>query len=627
MTRATFITVLIATRLISIQLALAAGWPTTGGNSQHNGQASVVGPSAPQILWSRTDLATHGSQVYVEGDRMVALRNRGPGNDAPLVCYDLLTGEELWSVDFSDDGSSMPIGFRDGRVYAVDLRFSGHDDVYALNPVDGSILWAAPGISFFGLGAGLTFTTDGDLLLPGADSLARLDQANGLILWQAAWSLTSANTPRLGVFQDTVYSLERAGITGGVALVARDAATGSRLYASAPIPPLPGQILPMFLGPDGAIYVLRSASDPALNPTIHALEDTGTELIERWHAPIAVNPDFGGQYAIGIDGSLILVSEDGRSLVRRDPWTGAVLSTSDPLSGTVTIGPALTVDPTGLVYAALGRGHAEGDRLYAMDSNLAILWSTPFPGAAFSAPALAESGLLAMSGRSSVTVFATDRDLFRNGFESGDSAAWITVPDAPVPGQNAVTVAEKAALGGSHYGLVVKIVDSASNAYVESADPDGERTFTARFWLDPSKLDIPLVAGQNNVSILRARMNGCCQHVNLFISRSLRTGDYRLNAWVREGSGGFLHFGAGILLTSGTDPGPSKVQLEWRAATGPDAEDGLIGLTNLSTAESDHRRNLDNHAFVIDSVLIGTFTTANGGATGSYFFDEYESFR
>ncbi len=199
------------------------------------------------------------------------------------------------------------------------------------------------------------------------------------------------------------------------------------------------------------------------------------------------------------------------------------------------------------------------------------------------------------------------------------------MPAVPDPQQNHVAVAEKAALGGSNYGLVVKFENSANEPYVESTEPDGERTFTARFWFDPSQLDIAPVADHNSFIILRAGMDLGHFHVLLYLSRSLRADSYRLDAWVFEENS--FSVGASIFLTSRTAPVPAQIQLEWRAATGTDAEDGLIRLTHLGTGESDVRRDLDNHGYVIDSVQIGAFGIYQVGVTGSYFFDQYESFR
>ena len=131
---------------VILQFSHGEGWQTLGANSQHNGRGDVSGPLAPDIHWQGTTESTwFGCQCYISGTRMVTMRFQGV-DVSPIVCYDVDSGQELWSLDFAGQKSrSMPLGFRDNRIYTVNYQEnSGGDDLYALDPADGSTLWVAP---------------------------------------------------------------------------------------------------------------------------------------------------------------------------------------------------------------------------------------------------------------------------------------------------------------------------------------------------------------------------------------------------------------------------------------------------------------------------------------------------
>lgn len=202
----------------------------------------------------------------------------------------------------------------------------------------------------------------------------------------------------------------------------------------------------------------------------------------------------------------------------------------------------------------------------------------------------------------------------------------------PAFAQNSLNVNAAAAInstgtacGGQPCGLQVNVVDNTSDAYVQSDHPNGEKTFTARFWIDPTNFNIPLVAGSNSHRFMRFNNQGCCQLVIGFLTRSTGSGNFRTIWWGRNDALTFQLLAAQF-LTSGVTPTPQHLEVTWTAASAPGANDGSFTLTNLGSAASTGRNDLDNDTQEIDRVQVGTFV-GSGSGTGNYYFDEYESFR
>jgi hypothetical protein len=116
----------------------ASDWNNGGGNPARNALAMVNGPVTDSVLWQETPTGYFGMPGYIEGNKLVTMRFLNMDN-APIVCYDLLTGDLLWEKEFTGmAGRSLPVGFRDNRVYAVRYTESLQDTLYAFSADDGS---------------------------------------------------------------------------------------------------------------------------------------------------------------------------------------------------------------------------------------------------------------------------------------------------------------------------------------------------------------------------------------------------------------------------------------------------------------------------------------------------------
>lgn len=378
--------------LLAVLPAMAA-WPTAGGNSLHNGQGSTHGPDAPEVLWQGTTFHTlFGCQIYVWNGYMATMRFQTL-NYSPVVVYDLETGEELWDLDLSGPNSrTMPIGFRDGRLYLVNYQeSSAGDTIYAYDPASGAQLWKAETLARFGIAHMLSFTEEGDFVIPANEYIFRIDHLTGETVWLTPRFIPNTGADHLCVAGDRIYGFEGF-LNTAKTLVAYDTATGARLYETPPLPGDGDQEVPLMADDQGRVYVIRDGTG-----LIRAYLDTGEAFEFLWTAPTATAAGgigSTGNFGVGPDGSLYFVGPSGNTLVRLDPETGATLAESPVLAENMD--PRITIAPDGTLYVT--DGTASGGKLHALTPDLSILWQENFPYNYYSGPALGYDGYLAMTG-------------------------------------------------------------------------------------------------------------------------------------------------------------------------------------------------------------------------------------
>ena len=375
----------------------ADGWETVGGNSQRNGLSLLVGPTYPEIFWEDSQSAWFGGQIYIEGDKLVSMRFQGI-SVAPIVCHDLYTGEELWSFDFEGTNSrSVPRGFRDGQIYATNFQETGHDTLYALNPLDGDIIWRSQKTVDLGIVWAVVYDSAGNIIIPGSNAhLAKIDKTNGHIIWDIPRSQPNTGAEGVCVYGNTVY-----GWTGYLntpkVISAWDINDGHLKYSSATLPGDGDQEISPSIGPDGTIYAKRDGGN------LYALRDNGSGIAILWDIPLA-GDGYTAQFAIAADSSIYV--PDGTTLVRLNPLNGAILNRSEELISSPPLCARITIDSEGHIYAI--NGAAEEGALYFLTPSLEITAIEPLPYNYYSGPALGDLGCLAVAGNNnSLKVFNT----------------------------------------------------------------------------------------------------------------------------------------------------------------------------------------------------------------------------
>lgn len=384
--------------VLSIGSTRAGDWPTIGGSNARHGQSSETGPAGADVLWQGSVSALFGGPNFIEGDRLTTMRFQTI-SVTPIVTYDLFTGEPLWSVDFPGTNSrSVPRGMKDGKVYATNFQETGNDTLYALDVETGATIWKSAVFCERGIIWSAVFAPDGDLIVPSTSNhISRVDSNDGSEVWEINRIIPNTGAEALALFGNTLYGFEGT-ITTPKILTAWDVATGVKKYSTGTLPGDGDQEVPHTIGPDGTIYVKRDGG------LLYAFTDTGSALVEKWHASLGV-VSYAGQYGVGIDGSVYV--PDGTGLVRLDPDTGAILDTSVALVSGSTLNPRFAIGSDGTLY--VGNGGGTDGRLYALAPDLEVLWSAPVPGMVYGGPALGSTGALVVAGN------GTRLDVYRSG--------------------------------------------------------------------------------------------------------------------------------------------------------------------------------------------------------------------
>lgn len=373
--------------------AKASDWVTGGGNPERNGIADVLGPSAPNVLWQGSLNSSFGQQVFIWQDKVVTYRDNF--STSLVVCQRLATGETLWTRDFPGTGDrSLPVGFRDSAVYVVDLRNSGPDTLYALNPEDGSVIWKSRYTVSAYITESISFAENGDLIfaLEGMTT-GRINRLTGDTVWTTPRVWPVSGSADVTVHGTRFYCFGGALVGGSLRVYALDVATGHKRCSTFVEDTHPGGTAPygnIMVGSDGVLHAHRCGDN------VTAIEDQGESLHVRWIHEVSLEPYAPfAQLACGPDSSVYALSS-GR-IVRLDPQTGVALDSSPYIKDSNAVFAAhLAVGVDGTVYATNG-GYADG-ALFAFTPDLHVIWVDSISNVSTSNPAIGRNGELAIAG-------------------------------------------------------------------------------------------------------------------------------------------------------------------------------------------------------------------------------------
>ncbi len=181
---------------------------------------------------------------------------------------------------------------------------------------------------------------------------------------------------------------------------------------------------------------------------------------------------------------------------------------------------------------------------------------------------------------------------------------------------NDLAVNADAAIDGL-YGLEVLVDGSANPAFVADTHPTQEVAYRASFRIGHNGLS--MAEGTSHAVFLGRMANGGGNVLRLFMVR--QGANYKLRCrWKRDTGGtGFC----GQLTFA---PVHTRVTVEWAAATAPGADDGLVRLFKGDALKAE-KTTLDNDTLVIDTARLGLPQAAAATTVGSFFLDDFASFR
>ncbi|MCL4267345.1 MAG: PKD domain-containing protein [Anaerolineae bacterium] len=199
--------------------------------------------------------------------------------------------------------------------------------------------------------------------------------------------------------------------------------------------------------------------------------------------------------------------------------------------------------------------------------------------------------------------------IFADGFESGDMSAW----SSNVNDGGDLSVNPTAALVGS-FGLQANINDNNS-MYVQDDTPVSEPRYRARFYFDPNSI---AMATGNNHFIFSGRGAGT-ESFRLMLSYS--AGSYQLLMQIRNDAGSFISSSTHIIADT-----LHFIEIDWRAATAPGANDGYMTLW-VDDVLLQTQSGIDNDTRRVDEARLGPLNGIDTGTRGIYLIDAFESRR
>lgn len=206
---------------------------------------------------------------------------------------------------------------------------------------------------------------------------------------------------------------------------------------------------------------------------------------------------------------------------------------------------------------------------------------------------------------------AEAQQIFADGFESGDTSAWFKVRK-----RNGLDVNGAAAHSGS-FGLEVR--SGSGRTGVQENSPRREEAYMVDFFFSPNNWEMK---AKKAVDILQLfGKGGKGAHVRLLL-KQMGPEEFELRLLARQNNGRFRFVGSAPVPRDGW----TMVSVLWARAGSDDREQGLAALFTNGSLRGE-RDNLDNDRMTIDTVRLGLVKKSGAAKSGSFYLDDFASFR
>jgi hypothetical protein len=213
---------------------------------------------------------------------------------------------------------------------------------------------------------------------------------------------------------------------------------------------------------------------------------------------------------------------------------------------------------------------------------------------------------------STVTCTAAD-SIFSDGFESGDISSWNYTTAA-----TALSVSAGAALDET-YGLAITPgTGTPPNEYVADQTPASETGYRARFLIDVNT--IHYTPGES-LTVLQGVDSGGSVVFALRLVGTGTAGQVELQGRTYDDLSA-THESQPFALAAG----PIPLGIEWHAASSSTSNDGQF-LIFMNDAVAESLSDLDNDSRSVSEVRLGIIPITVSSAAGSYYVDQFESWR
>lgn len=191
---------------------------------------------------------------------------------------------------------------------------------------------------------------------------------------------------------------------------------------------------------------------------------------------------------------------------------------------------------------------------------------------------------------------------------------------APLAGAATLNVNSSAAMAGTNYGLEMIMDGTTHGSFVRDDTPNDEVIYRAQFWFNPNTWNGP----EGATVILARTTDETLFYAPFQVLLTKKSGLWRV--YVRaQNNTGVVRFTNRINLTPGT---PSLLQVEWVKGDVPGTLSGDVTLSVLDGAAAGQSvaTGLNNSNIYADNIVLGALQPQTT-QTGSYYFDEFASFR
>lgn len=224
--------------------------------------------------------------------------------------------------------------------------------------------------------------------------------------------------------------------------------------------------------------------------------------------------------------------------------------------------------------------------------------------------AVSDSGGVAGSASITVTIASGSDVIFADGFEGGTFAAWSSaLVDA-----GDLAVSPSAALVGT--GGVLATIDDNNAIYLTDTTPLAEPRYRVRFYLDPNGI---VMANADRFTLLQGR-NGSTSVLTVEM-RFASQGGYQIRGLVVADTGSVPSTGWQTITDTS-----HVVELDWRAASAPGANDGTLTLW-IDGVQGGSATGVDNDTLRVETARFGAVSGIDIGTRGTFYLDAFESRR
>lgn len=194
----------------------------------------------------------------------------------------------------------------------------------------------------------------------------------------------------------------------------------------------------------------------------------------------------------------------------------------------------------------------------------------------------------------------------------------------PAAAANTLAVTGAAALEGS-FGLEITRDGTTNAVYVQDNSPNAETTGRVVFRVDPNSMPLPNNTQEAIFIAAGPDPGGGSATFRVYLVRS-NLGAYRVRAYCRIDDGpGIPNWARTNSCTLGD--AARQVQVEWSTSTSPGANDGICRITRLDNGCSHEETGLDIDDRDWRRSRLGLVTSIDSGISGSFYLDDYQSFR